>query len=315
MLVAVDDVQWLDQTSAEVLGFAARRVRHEPIGLLLAQRVAEQSDELPVPLRRAFGEDRLVRVDASPLTLGALQHILHARVGTPLPRSVLRRIHEMSGGNPFFALEIARALERHERPLGPTDPLPFPSNLAALVHDRISALPSDSRAALEVVAVSTPATVELLARATDSEPLMLLEPAIENGVVELVGERIVFTHPLLASAVSSSVSAVRGRKLHRRLADACPGPERRGRHLALAADGPSRAAAAALDEAAAAAGARGAIAAAAELLEHARRLTPPEDSEDALRRAIVAAAHHFEAGDAARARVPAGGRPGFRATG
>ncbi len=194
-------------------------------------------------------------------------------------------------------------LSAARRPLGPTDPLPFPRNLAALVHDRISALPSDSRAALEIVALSSPATVELLARATDSDALMLLEPAIEIGVVELVGERIVFTHPLLASAVSSSVSAAHRRELHRLLAEAVEEPERHGRHLALAADGPSPAIANALDKAAAAAVARGAIAAAAELGEHARRLTPSDDDDGALRRALVAAAFHFEAGDAVRARA------------
>ncbi len=303
VLVAVDDAQWLDQSSAEVLGFAARRVRDEPIGLLVAQRVAEHDEELLLPLRRAFGEDRLVRVTARPLTLGALQHILRARVGVPFPRSVLRRIHEMSGGNPFFALEIARALERHGKPLGPSDPLPFPGNLAALNQDRIAALPSVTRAALEVVAASSAATVDLLEHATGGDARVLLEPAHDSGVAELVGERIVFTHPLLASAVSSAVSPARGRELHRRLAEVIEDHERRGRHLALAAAGPSRRTAAALDEAAVAAGARGATAAAAELVEFARRLTPPEDRDDALRRAIVAAAHHFEAGDAVRART------------
>jgi predicted ATPase len=109
VLVSVDDVQWLDQASGEVIGFAARRVRREPIGFVVAQRIVEQDEDLPVPLRRVFGDDRLVRVTVGPLTLGALQHILRARIGTTLSRSVLRRIHEMSGGNPFFALEIARA--------------------------------------------------------------------------------------------------------------------------------------------------------------------------------------------------------------
>jgi DNA-binding CsgD family transcriptional regulator len=303
VLVAVDDVQWLDQASAEVLGFAARRIRREPIGFLIAQRVAEQEGELPPPLWRAFAEDRLVRVIVRPLTLGALQHILRARVGAPFPRSVLRRIHEMSGGNPFFALEIAQALERHGEPVGPGEPLPFPGNLAKLVQDRIATLPPESRAGLELVAATSTATLDLLADATGSEPLRALEPAIESGVVEVVRERIVFAHPLLASAVSSAVSPERGRELHRRLAEVVQDPERRARHLALAADGPNRRTAATLDEAAVAASARGATAAAAELVEHARRLTPSEDIDESVRRAIVAAAHHFEAGDAVRARA------------
>lgn len=302
VLVALDDVQWLDEASAEALGFATRRIRQESIGLLAAQRVTDEHEEAPSSLRQAFREDRLVRVTLRPLTLGALQHILRARLGGQFPRSVLRRIHDVSAGNPFFALEIARALERHGTPLAPGDPLPFPKNLAKLVQDRVAALPSETLAALELAAATPAATLDLLARATRGEPLTLLEPALASGVVDLTGERIVFTHPLLASAVSSAVSPGRKRELHLRLAEMIDDPEQRARHLALATDEPSPQTAAALDSAAAEAVARGAIAAAAELVDHARRLTPPEDIDGVLRRGIVAAAHHFEAGDAVRAR-------------
>ena len=106
LLVAVDDVQWLDAPSLAVLEYAARRLRDEPVALLLTRRLV--GDDAPLTLERALGE-RLSRVAIGPLSLGSLHRLLRERLEVPLPRPLLRRIHELSGGNPFFALELARA--------------------------------------------------------------------------------------------------------------------------------------------------------------------------------------------------------------
>jgi DNA-binding CsgD family transcriptional regulator len=128
----------------------------------------------------------------------------------------------------------------------------------------------------------------------------VLQPAIEAQVVELEGDRVRFTHPLLASAAYGGTAS--HRELHGRLAEIVVDPEERARHLALAAAGPDPSVAAALEEAAGEAAARGAPGVAAELTEQAARLTPPDRAEDARRRAADAGYYHFESGDSRRAR-------------
>ena len=119
VLIAVDDVQWLDRASAEVLSFVARRLGDSPLALFLAQRTDEASG-VPLGLERAFGSG-LRRVEVPPLTLGATHRLLHSHLDLTLPRPALRRVHVACGGNPFFALEIGRVLK--ERPTAADEPL------------------------------------------------------------------------------------------------------------------------------------------------------------------------------------------------
>jgi predicted ATPase len=111
VLVAVDDVQWLDVASATALSFALRRLGGDPIGLLVAQRV-EREDPVPLGLDRALDPVQLTVLELGPLTFGALQRLLHRSLGGALPRRALSHVYELSGGNPFFALELGRARER-----------------------------------------------------------------------------------------------------------------------------------------------------------------------------------------------------------
>ena len=137
VLLAVDDVQWLDSASAETLAFALRRLPPK-VGVLLAHRV-ELGQELPLGLARALPEDRLLRIAPRPLSLAALHHLVKSRLGTSLPRPLLARLADASGGNPFYALEMARALAPHGD-LKPTQPLPVPRNLEELVVSRVADL-------------------------------------------------------------------------------------------------------------------------------------------------------------------------------
>jgi DNA-binding CsgD family transcriptional regulator len=128
-----------------------------------------------------------------------------------------------------------------------------------------------------------------------------LDEAVAAGVIEIDGEQIRFTHPLLAEAMAALIAPRRRRPLHRRLAALVSDPEEQARHLALASDSPDADVARALDDAARHSRARGAPDAAAELAELARGLTPVDDLEARRRRGLEAAEYHFDAGDAARA--------------
>ncbi|HEV8572515.1 MAG TPA: AAA family ATPase, partial [Actinomycetota bacterium] len=303
-LLAVDDVQWLDGSSARVLEFAARRLTDEPIGVFLTRRVAD-GERAPLVLDRVVPEGRHEQIAIGPLTLGALYRLIHARLGLSFPRPTLVRIHEGSGGNPFFALELARALEqRRNKPTG-IEPLPVPDTIGQLVRDRIARLPARTREVLLATSALAQPTVSLVDRVLGERGLAPaeLERAVRAGLIELEGERIRFTHPLVASVHYSGTPLAERRRMHRRLAGGADEPEERARHLALGSGGPDTGVAEALDHAARKARTRGAPDAAAELAELAATLTPEERPDEARRRRVDAAEDHFAAGDSERART------------
>src|SRR6266542_3698399 len=107
ILIAVDDVQWLDPSSSSALAFALRRLGANSVRLLLARRLGERIQ--PAGLEQALDSERVERLSVGPLSVGALHRLLLDRIGIAFARQTLLRIHETSGGNPFFALELARA--------------------------------------------------------------------------------------------------------------------------------------------------------------------------------------------------------------
>jgi DNA-binding CsgD family transcriptional regulator len=298
VLVAVDDVQWLDPASAAVLWFAARRLQDERLKLLFSVRVQPGSPPLQVERDLA---DRLLRVQVGPLSSSDLHRIVVARFGRPLPRPTLLGVHHTAGGNPFYALEITRFLLEQAEPPGPGDPLPVPPTMAELLRARLTRLPRAARAALQAAALLSEPTPEALEGT--SADLTWLDQAIAAGVVELVEDRIRFTHPLLAGAVRSTMGPERRRRLHARLADLELDPEERARHLALATTGPDATVADALEQAAQHAVLRGAAAPAAQLAELAAQRTPHDNRERRWRRTIEAGLRHATSGDFARARA------------
>jgi DNA-binding CsgD family transcriptional regulator len=292
LLLAVDDLQWLDGPSLAVIEYAARRLRDEPVALLLTRRLV--GDDAPLTLERALGE-RLRRVALGPLSLGSLHRVLRDRLEATPPRLLLRRIHELSDGNPFFALELARAQASE-----PGSQLP--ETLGTLVRDRLVSLPAATQHALAVAAALAQPTVELVAGVVKGGA-NALGAAEQAHVIELQGGGIQFAHPLLASGAYLGVDAPKRRAIHARLAELVQNPEEAARHLALAATGADAHVATALAGAADHAHARGAPAAAAELLERAAELTPADDPVAARGRLADAAYYHFESGDSRRARV------------
>ena len=302
LVLAIDDVQWLDPPSADALTFAARRLRDEPVGLLLARR-ADASDESRVELETALDPDRLTRLVIGPLDIRSLDRLLRAQLGRQFLRPVLVELQRVSGGNPFFALELGRALLTRDVSPAPGEPLPVPATLNELVRERLAGIPAAAReAALVVSALSRP-TVELVAAAAGSGGgAAALEKAAAAGVLEVDDGRVRFSHPLFASVVYAQSPTARRRELHARLAEIVDDPDEQALHLALAASGPDARVAATVEDAARRARARGAPQAAAELWDRARMLTPPDDA-DAWRRAIEAGECHLEAGDTDRARL------------
>lgn len=301
VIIAVDDAHWLDRSTCAALQFVARRLREEPIGLLVARRAGGNGDD-PLGLAR-LPPQRLTRVELGPLALDDLARLLRTRLEAGFPRPLLARLYEASGGNPFYALEIGRALARSEQATI-TGPLPLPANLRAAVSDRLAALSDEALEVLLVISALPRPTLADVQRALDNRETAAtgLAEAEEADVVRVEGGRIAFTHPLLASTISSSTRSDKRRLLHGRLAQIAEDPEERARHLAEAAVEPDLATARALDEAGRRAAQRGAAAGAADLLERALTLAPSGNDGFVRELRLRAAQSHFESGNAIRAR-------------
>jgi DNA-binding CsgD family transcriptional regulator len=297
VLLAVDDLQWLDPSSSAALEFVLRRLDPEPIGFLVSRRIREparlQVDELVEP-------ERLTRVAIGPLSLAGLHHVLKGSLGESPPRSLLVRIHEASAGNPLFALEVGRVLAETGVP-PPGEPLPVPTDVRELVRRRIAGLPPATREVLLAAAALGSPREEVIKAVLGRSIVADLEPAELQQIAGLERGAVVFAHPLFAGAVYGSATTAERRALHRRLADALDDPETRARHLALAVEGRDEEAAAVAHAAATRAAARGAPAAAAELVDLSLRLTEPGSDAEPLR--ILDAVRYLHlAGESGRAR-------------
>jgi DNA-binding CsgD family transcriptional regulator len=295
VLLAVDDLQWLDAPSGEALAFAARRLTREPVSLLATLR-AEPGSPVTFELDRAVGDDRLQRLRLGPLSVGALHELLRSRIGARFPRPLLLRLHEASGGNPFFALQLAEELLRLGVDVAPGGPLPTPRRLSQLVHGQLARLPASARGILLPVAALAQPTLALLRALEGEETIDAVDHGVAAGVIEVEGDRVRFSHPLLASVVYSEASPLQRRDVHARLASVVGDLEERARHLALAADGPAEDIALALEGAAISARARGATGSAADLAEAAAAHTPAVEGEAASRRLLLAAKYLDEVG-------------------
>jgi DNA-binding CsgD family transcriptional regulator/tetratricopeptide (TPR) repeat protein len=301
IVLAIDDVQWLDPPSARVLEFCFRRLRSEPVSLVLSRHGTGGS--FPFRLDRVLPPDRLLRVQLGPLSPGAIGGILRSQLGALLPRYTFTRLHEACGGNPFYALESARTLTSHPRIPCTNEPISIPPSLIDLVRGRVRGLTPDARQVSRLIAASSaPRERVICAAYCDEESWTAIDQAIDQGVIERNGETLRFTHPLLRSALYAEMRPDERRSVHNRLATVAVDIEERAWHLALAADRPLEETAGILDTAAKHAASRGAPGDAAALQEQATRLTPASQSGAARERTINAADYHFRAGDIDRSR-------------
>jgi DNA-binding CsgD family transcriptional regulator len=302
LLLAIDDIQWLDSTSRTVLTYALRRLDDDGVRILATRRTGDAEASVAEESCLGIRGDRL---SVGPISVGALQRIVRSRLELPLSRPILTRLHSATGGNPMVAVEMGRALERRGEEPAVDKPLPVPSDVRLLVADRLDRLSGPARDLLMTCSAITHPTVETVAAALHDPSLAAgaLSEVVELGVMEVDGIRIRFTHPLVASvAYAESATEVR-QALHRRLAAATADPEERARHLALGSTGPDAEVADALELAARHARSRGRRDSAAELAGLAISRTPAGRADDLRRRQLAAAEYLFHVGFPDRARL------------
>lgn len=305
VLVAIDDVHWLDEATLDALTFAFRRADSGPIGLLVAARTEAPADPLTVAVppppqrwRDLVAAMPAETLELAPLDPGQVQRLLPPTVSAAQARLVARQAR----GNPFWAREVAASLQAAGTPVPP---------LARTLTDRLArTLTPEAREALAVVAASGRITVPgaLAVLGPLGDPAAALDTAVLAGVVTETAGRLAPAHPLIGAAAVESLPPGRRQQLYLQLASAAAGPERYAHFAALAAGPePDADVAAALDAAAAAAHARAGNAEAAQFAVQAVQFTPGLDRDGLERRRIRAAELLFLAGDLRRSLDQAAG--------
>ena len=285
LLCVVDDAQWLDRASALVLGFVARRLLAEPVALVFAtHEPGEEFQGLPELLVGGLGE-------------GAARELLGSVLGGPLDERVRDRIVAETRGNPLALLELPRGV----RPAELTGGFGVPGSSGRIEESfrrRLEGLPAATQRLMLVAAAEPTGDPALVWRAAALLGIATgaLAPAADAGLLT-IGERVVFRHPLVRSAVYRAAPAAERRAAHQALAEATDpraDPDRRAWHRAQATLGPDEEVAAELERSAGRAQARGGLAAAAAFLERSAALTldPVRRAE----RALAAAQATYQAG-------------------
>ncbi|MEV4263177.1 AAA family ATPase [Kribbella sp. NPDC049584] len=310
VLLVVDDIQWVDPSSLEVLTFCARRLS-EGVHLLATEQVAD--GDLPVMVDAC--PEPVLQLEVPPLTEPDVLALLRQRLSNPLPVRTARRIFTASAGNPFMALELGRAVLRHPKSVSPNDPLPVSSRLKTLLGDRLSTLAPAAHELLLHAASSPRPTTTQLARSLDRPIEADLAEAESLGLIDIAAERLRFTHPLLREFVYAEATSAARRQAHALLAAVVDEPVENATHRALATQEADPELAAAIEEAATVAAGRGAPGAAATLWRLSAERTPitrPDDRARRLTRAAddaAAAGHLAESADMAQYAVQAATKP------
>jgi AAA ATPase domain len=289
LLLAVDDLQWLDQPTAEMLAFAVRRLDGPSVRFLFAARAGPSS-----AVERALAPAGPQILEVGPLSVGAMRRMLSDRLGLALPRYVLRQVFETTLGYPLFALEVGRTLAERGVPALGQD-LPVPDTVEELLGKRVSRLAGPVRRLLLALALGGDLDWHQLASLAGPGAV---KDALAAGVVA-DGERARAAHPLLAAAARKHSDSAEYRACHLELAEVVAEGDRRARHLALGTLYPGEGLARVIAGGAATAAARGAAREAAELGEHALRLTPPE-SDERVERMLRLASYLERAGERQR---------------
>ena len=290
LFCVVDDLQWLDDASARVLGFVARRLLAEPVALVFA-------------VREPIGEHQLVGLPELPLH-GLDDADARALLATVIPGRIEDRVRDRivaeTRGNPLALLELPRGMSAAE--LAGGFALPAPAELPGSIEDgfrrRVETLPADTRR-----------LVQLAAAEPEGDPLLLWRAAEQLGIAPEaaaaaadahlmeIGAHVRFRHPLVRTAAYRSAFPPERSALHAALAEATDPemhPDRRAWHRAQAATAPDEEVAGELERSAARAQARGGIAAASSFLERAATLTP--EPAERVRRLLAAARSKRDAG-------------------
>jgi len=295
LLCVIDDAQWLDQVSGEVLAFVARRVEADRIGFLFAVREPAERvsalDGLP-----ALTVDGLGRMDA--------RRLLADLVPGAIDTGVQRRLAEQAAGNPLALIELTKELTAEQ--LAGThwlpDPLPLAADMQTRFVRRVAALPHETRTLLLLAAAEPSGDPDLLERAADrlglGDPTTYGPSCADMLVIE---DRVRFRHPLIRSAAYRGATSGARRRVHAAIAGALDpetDPDEVAWHRAAAASSPDEDIAAALERSADRASSRGGAASSAAFLRRSAELS----AEPAARaeRLLAAAAAELRAGGMAR---------------
>jgi DNA-binding NarL/FixJ family response regulator len=296
VLVAVDDLPWLDSASSATLGYALRRLTTERAGLLATVSTDATGDKPPA-LDQSLAVERM---DVGPLDLASFGAMLNAKRNRDISWPDLNRLFDASGGVPSFGLDLVGSLDAG----GTGEPLAVPASLRASAERRLQGVSAAAQEVLLLAAASGRPTMEQISAIQGDAPATTaLDEAEAAGLVIVTTSEVRFTHPTLRFVRYSVATASQRRRAHARLADATSQPADRARHLALATTGPDEDLARELDVQAQLEHLRGAAVAGAELADLAVTLTPPDDTSARALRLVAASDLHLAAFDPGGARL------------
>ena len=303
VVIAIDDLQWLDSSTAAVMGVVLGRLRAGDLRLLATARLGA-ADTTQLPVERLF-RDRLARVVLGGLDLGELHRLLADRLGQPLPRPTLVRVHDITRGNPYHALELARSLGGSES-AGVVLSTALPADVDGLLRDRLAQLEPTVRDVVAVVALSPRPSNETVARALELSTAELearANAAVDADLLLVTGRGLALAHPLVGGAARRALGAAGTRTLHLRLASIAADEDEAAVHLSLGTSLPDAEVAARLESAARRSLARGATIDAIDQLDRTIELTPDGLGDDLTRRRLLLVRSLVLAGDSRRAGV------------
>jgi DNA-binding CsgD family transcriptional regulator len=288
LLCVIDDAQWLDQASARTLAFVARRLLADPVGIVFAAR--EPGEEL----------QHLPELEVHGLRNGEARGLLQSAMRFKLDERVRDRIIAEARGNPLALLELPRGLTGTQLAggFGLLEPRELSGRIEESFGGRLAALPEDTRLLLLVAAAEPTGDPVLLWGAGERLGIgPAAAEAAEADALLTIGERVIFRHQLVRSAVYRSAAREDRRAVHLALAEVTDpevDPDRRAWHLATAAVGPDEQVALELERSAGRAQARGGFAAAAAFLQRAVALST--DPGARAERLLAAGQASFQAG-------------------
>ncbi|MFG2721197.1 AAA family ATPase [Streptomyces sp. NPDC048416] len=319
LLLAVDDVQWLDRPTADILTYCARHAG-PGLSVLVTLRPGQAPASSPAGPDYTGGAMDLCprpvrRIQVPPMTVHEIADMLEWHDHPCWPRPLVARLHRASGGNPRTALVLSSALDERVRTEGvhgvhgvdgaalpdPAEPLPVPHSLRGPILDRVGALPVRARTTLIVAAAAVRPTVGLLRRAGRRHVGADLDLCVRHGLLRVLSASdhgaIRFMDPLTPMVLRAETPYERLVDAHRALAEASDDAVERAHHVARLAAGPDPVVAAGLSDAAAAARRRGAPKTAARLGRMAAEYTPAGHTHADIDRRLTAAEDGIEAGD------------------
>ena len=302
VVIAIDDLQWADRATAGALSFAARRLRDDRVGFLLARRPANLTPEGEA-LETAFANAWREACALEPMSLGGLHRLIDGRFGINLSRPALVHLERATLGVPLFAIDLVDALRRDGQPITPDAIVPAPVEIERMVARRLERLSDAARRMVDAVAAVGRPNLALVEALAGGGVEAALAPAIEHGLLEREADRVRFAHPLYRSVVYRALREEDRRRLHLRIADVVDDPGTAALHLAMGTDGPDNDVATIIANEAATAEHRGTAAAAAVLYEHAVRITPPDAVGPRADRMLGLARLLWDLGEVERSRV------------